>query len=260
MKIVWLSALAGGEKGQTLVAETTGVLKRYGLAAQGHFWNAANDKMAWRQALTALQAAKADIWLILADQAELAKPAVRYGLGLMAAALRNARGENFPVLALCTGQVSAENPLPPLLQPVTVLDGSSGGWPAKVVAKANMGTKTEPPEYRLDILGEERLGQWFEIGPRAGEWHGVMFGVSGAEIDFQAVGPKGSLPDKTILEFAQTGLRLKAGGREFSTWAVRNHLDKGTSYFARVRGCPDAILFMPYAENDNAQATLLSLA
>lgn len=261
MKTVWVSALAGSEQGQARVAATTGVLKRYGLGAQGHFWNEANDKLAWRQALAALLAAKADVWLILAGPAAMAKPAVRYGLSLMAAALRNARGANFPVLVLGDGQMPAEDALPPLLQPAAVLDGKAGAWPAKVVAKANMGSKAEAPDYRLDILGEERLGQWFEIGPRAGGWQGVVFGVAGAgaEIDFQAVGPKGSLPDKTVLEFAQQGLRLEAGGREFSAWAVRNRLEEGTSYFARVKGSPEAILFMPYAEDDNADATLLAL-
>lgn len=261
MKTVWVSALGAAEKGQALVAATTGVLKRYGLGVQGHFWNEANDKMAWRQALEALLAAKADVWLILADAAEIAKPAVRYGLAMMAAALRNARGANFPVLVLWNGQVPAEDTLPPLLQPAAMLDGTSGSWPAKVVAKASMGIKAEAPDYRLDVVGDEQLGQWFVIGPQAGEWHGMVFGVAGAgaEIDFQAVGPRGALPERTVLEFAQQGLRLEAGGHQFAAWAVRNRLDEGTSYFARVKGSPEAILFMPYAEDDNADATLLAL-
>lgn len=261
MKTVWISALGDDERGRARVAAATAALKRYGLDARGHFWNEANDKLAWRRALEALCEANAELWLILATEAEMAKPAVRYGLSLMAASLRNARGACFPVLVLWDGQAPAEDALPLLLRPAAVLEQSSTSWPAKVVARINMPAKAAEPDYRLDVLGEERLGQWFEIGPRDGEWHGVVFGVSGdgAAIDFQAVGPKGALPRKTVLEYAQQGLKLQAGSREFSAWAVRNRLDATQSYFVRVQGSPDAILFLPYAEDDEAVATVIAL-
>jgi hypothetical protein len=89
-----------------------------------------------------------------------------------------------------------------------------------------------------------------------------MFGVAGegAEINFQAVGPSGKLPEKTVLEFAQEGMKLQVGATEYTAWAVRNQVDAASAYYVRVKGCPESILFMPYAEGSDAEATLLRLS
>ena len=257
MKTVWITAL---KEDQPRVAAVTAVLKRYGLQCKGHFWVDQPDKMAWRVALDALLEAKADAWLVLVDGDEVKKPSVRYGLSLMAAALRSARG-SASMLTLWNSQPPAEAALPPLMAQAELLLESGASWPAKIVAKANMPAKAAPSEFRLDVLGNERLGQWFEIGPVGGAWDGVVFGVTGTDvaINFQAVGPKGALPDKTSLEFAQEGLQIKAGGRDFTAWAVRNTVGADASYFARVKGSPEAILFMPYAEESDAPADIVWL-
>ena len=256
MKTVWMTALGHDQASASVVNST---LAGYGLACKGHFWVDAPEKMAWKEALVDLLKERADLWLILADAAEWAKPTVRYGLSLFAAALAAERGSGFPIVVLDsrTGLV-----LPDGLASATVLPLDLGTWPAKIVAKASMPANKAPStDYRLNILGNERLGQWFEIGPRETTWSGVVFGVSGekAKINFQAVGPAGNLPEKTTLEFAQEGLKLDVGDRAFVAWAVRNSLDAGTSYYARVEGCPEAILLMPYSEDDAAEATVLRL-
>ena len=143
-----------------------------------------------------------------------------------------------------------------------MLSVALASWPAKVVARANLpAEKVVLADHRFNVLGNERLGQWFEVGPREQSWSGVVFGVcgDGAKINFQAVGPAGSLPEKTTLEYAQQGLTLDVGGKTFTAWAVRNPLDAASSYYARVEGCPEAILLMPYAEGDEAEATVLRL-
>jgi len=257
MKTVWITAL---KEDQPRVAAVTAVLKRYGLQCKGHFWADQPDKLAWRVALEALLEAKADAWLVLVDADEIKKPSVRYGLSLMAAALRSARG-GASMLTLWNSPPPAEAALPVLMAQTELLLESGASWPAKIVAKANMPAKAIPAEFRLDVLGNERLGQWFEIGPVAGVWPGVVFGVQGggAEIQFQAVGPKAMLPEKTTLEFAQEGMKIEVAGNEYTAWAVRNQLDANTSYFVKVKACPDAILFMPYAEEADAEATILRL-
>ena len=258
MKTVWITAL---KEDQPRVAAITQVLKRYGLDCKGHFWADAPEKMAWRVALDALLEARADVWLVLVDGEAIQKPSVRYGLSLMAGTLKQRRGAQFPVLTLWNSPVPADSGLPQLLQGADALLESAPVWPAKIVAKANMAGKAVALDYRLDIQGDERLGQWFEIGPREGLWHGVVFGVhgGGAEINFQAVGPKGVLPEKTTLEFAQQGLKIEAGSREFTAWAVRNEVASDASYFVRIKGCPEAILFMPYADDSDVSATILRL-
>jgi hypothetical protein len=259
MKTVWITAL---KEDQPRVAAVTAVLKRYGLQCKGHFWADQPDKMAWRIALDAMLEAKADVWLVLVDGDEIKKPSVRYGLSLMASALRSARGGNFSILTLWNSVPPAEAALPPLMAQAELLLESGATWPAKIVAKANVPAKAASAEFRLDVLGNERLGQWFEIGPVTGAWSGVVFGVrgGGAEIQFQAVGPKAMLPEKTTLEFAQEGLKIEVAGNEYAAWAVRNQVDENMSYFVKVKGCPDTVLFMPYAEETDAEATILRLA
>lgn len=254
MKTVWISALS---KNQPRVAAVSEHLKRYGLQCKGHFWTDEADKLAWRVALDSLREARADLWLVLADNVEMAKPTVRYGLTLLCSALQAA---NVPVAMLW--DVPSTIALPPLLQTATAIEEASPSWAAKIVAKANLAAKALRHDYRFEVAGDERLGQWFEIGPRNGSWDGVVFGVTGAavEIDFQAVGPLGGLPEKTVIEFAQQGLKLQVGAREFNAWAVRNTIDSGSSYYARVKGCPEAILFMPYADESESDATVLQLS
>lgn len=259
MKKVWISALA---ENQPRVGAVTAHLKPYGLACLGHFWADAPEKQSWRAALNGLLESRADVWLVLADEAEFAKPGVRYGLSLMMAALRQAKGAGFPVLMLWNSPAPAAATLPILLQSATLIEESSSAWAAKIVARANMPGKAAASDYRFDILGDERLGQWFEIGPREGSWNGVVLGVrgEGAGINFQAVGPSGALPQTATLEFAQEGLKIEASGGEFTAWAVRNVVGPDSSYYARITGTPEEILFMPYAEADeDAGATVLRL-
>lgn len=259
MKTVWISAL---KEDQPRVAAVTQVLKRYGLDCKGHFWVDVPEKLAWRVAVDALQEARADVWLVLIDAEAVKKPSVRYGLSLMASALREQRGAQFPVMTLWNSAPPASGALPQLMQRADVLQESTTAWAAKIVAKASMAGKAQPVSYRLNVLGDERLGQWFEIGPTDGVWDGVVFGVMGAntEITFQAVGPKGVLPEKSTLEFAQEGLQVKVGERDFTAWAVRNTLAAADSYFARVKGCPEAVLFMPYSEAGDSSADVVELS
>ena len=264
MKTVWITAF-NKDRDAARVSAASQLLARYGLAAQGHFWVDESAKLAWRVGLDALDGARADLWLILADADDMAKSSVRYGLSLFAVCLREARGADFPMVVSSPSGMDADI-LPAQLQSVMMLTENSAAWPAKIVARAhfsaaNPATSGEARDYRFEVIGEEQIGQWFVIGPRAGEWNGIMFGVHGgdAKIDFQAVGSRGALPEKTVLEYAQQGLTLQAGGREFSAWALRNRIDASASYYARVRGTPDAVLFMPYAENDAADATMVQL-
>ncbi|TDV28727.1 hypothetical protein C7405_113119 [Paraburkholderia caballeronis] len=255
MKTVWISAL---NKSAARVEAVAATLRKYGLQPAGHAWTDDPAKLAWRAAADAFEAARADLWLILAEPAELALPSVRYGLSLFAAVLRQRRGVDVPTAVLWQGAPAAA--LPPLLDGALVLDETSA-WAAKIVARVNKAAAPVASDFRFAVLGDERLGQWFEIGPRSGDWDGVVFGIAGADarIDFQAVGPAGGLPEKTVLEFAQQGLTLEAGEQAFDAWAVRNWIDAGSSCYVRVNGCPEAVLFMPYAEDGDADATVLRL-
>ena len=52
---------------------------------------------------------------------------------------------------------------------------------------------------------------------------------------------------------------VKVGERDFTAWAVRNEVGADASYYARVKGSPDAILFMPFAEEADVPADVVWL-
>lgn len=247
---------------QAALQAVGGMLKRYGLDPVGGPWAPTADdgaKVAWRPLAEAMAERKPALWLIVADAPTLAQPHVRYGLSLMASTLRALVGQALPIARLGVGDAA----LPPLLGEVLALEPGAA-WPAKVVAAVHRARKSESGE-RLLVHGNEQLGQWIELAPTQGLWNGLVFGVSGegASIDFQAVGPRGGLPEKSVLAYAQQDLQIDAGARRFTAWALRNEVGDTAagpmSYYARVRGCPEALLWMPYTENDDGDATVLAL-
>ncbi|MBI3938274.1 MAG: hypothetical protein HY323_14945 [Betaproteobacteria bacterium] len=256
MKTVWISSLA---KDEARVKNVMAQLRQYGLGANGHFWTDAPEKLAWLAARDEMVKLDVALWLVLVTKEQLDAPSVRYGLSLLAIAMHAAKGDGFPIVFLAPGKdAPGVDSLPTPLRNAALLQ-ESAPWQAKLVARASVPPPPSAGEYRLDVYGNAQIGQWFELGPARGGWTGAMFGVSGAEIDFHAVGPKGRLPEKTVLNYAQKGLKLAAGDREYAAWAVQNALDPATSYFLRVRGHPDAVLFGEHAAGENAELFVLKL-
>jgi hypothetical protein len=67
------------------------------------------------------------------------------------------------------------------------------------------------------------------------------------------------LPQKAVLEYPQQGLKLNAGEKDYTAWAVRNRLDSGSSYYVRVQGEPEAILFGPPDDGEDADVFVVRL-
>jgi hypothetical protein len=241
-------------------------LKRYGLEpAGGVLTVTAEDaaKVAWRPMVEALVERKPALWLIVADEQTLVQPQVRYVLSLMGSTLRGLLGTRLPIARLGARLGPGAATLPSLLEGTLALEPGAA-WPAKVVAAVHRARAAESAD-RLLVHGNEQLGQWIELAPAHGCWNGLVFGVSGegASIDFQAVGPRGGLPEKSTLAYAQQDLQIDAGSRRFVGWGLRNEVGETgagpQSYYARVRGCPEALLWMPYTETDDGDATVLAL-
>ena len=83
--------------------------------------------------------------------------------------------------------------------------------------------------------------------------------MSDAEIAFHGVGPKSSLPSKSVLNYPVEGLKLNLGNKEYTAWAVQNELDPDTSYFVKVKGFPESILFGPYSSEEDAEVFVVAL-
>ncbi len=258
MKTIWVTSLGHDEETAKRISKQLG---SYGLAVKGHFWEDDIEKSAWAKPRTELLDPKIELWAILGSDKELSKESIRYGLSLLCIAVKAGRTQPFPVVYCRTGggtPVDSELLPTPLkgLEAVSAADGALG---AKLVAKIHGRKAGSPPPYRLDVYGNAQIGQWFEVGGVEETWSGGLFGVSGGEITFHAVGPKGRLPDKSVLHYPSKGLRLQLAEREYTGWAVRNELDAATSYYVKVQGAPDSIVFGPFPESDEAELYRVTL-
>ncbi len=256
-KKIWLTSLSPAGDG---VRKLMGRIKKYGLEVQGHFWEDDLEKAAWITPRQELIDPRIALWAILGSEEDLRKPEFRYGLSLLAITVRANRGAGLPVVVLQTdGEPLDSDTLTTPLQNVDVLSAANPALGAKLTAKVHAPAKEAVPGYRMDIYGNEQIGQWFEVGPREERWPGAMFGASGAEIAFHAVGPGGSLPDKSVLNYPMKGLKLGLGEKEYTAWAAQNELDPGASYFIKVEGFPESILFGPYSTGESADLFVVRL-
>ena len=256
MKTVWMTSLVSSEE---QVKKVFSKLKPYGLEVKGHFWEDNLEKMAWMNVREELIKSDVSLWLILASQEAFLNPSVRYGLALLAITLQAKKGVSFPLLILTQGEPPSPAGLPTPLKGADFLSVADPAMGAKLVSKVHAPGKPIAPEYRLDIYGTPQIGQWFEIGPGNGTWPGAMFGATGAEITFHAVGPKGSLPAQSVLNYPSKGLKLTLGEKEYMAWAVQNAMDPQTSYFVKIQGFPSSILFGSYASGDAGEVYVVEL-
>lgn len=254
-KSVFISILEKDEaKGKGLFKTVT----RYGLAVNGHFWSDNLEKMEWAGPIAEMDKPEVGVWLIKGTKASFENPDIRFGLGLLAAGVQARRGYGFPIICICEDAVLDVQTLPTMLRNAEIVEESRLG--AKLAAKANMPVKKIEPEYRFDLYPLPSLGLWIEVGPAPGHsWKGALLGVSGGEITAHGAGPAGMLPDKCILNYPMQGLKLELGGNEYEGWAVKNELSEKDSYFVKVTGTPNSLLFGAFSEGDDAELFSLSL-
>jgi hypothetical protein len=259
MKKIWITAL---DKDQENVQRVMVTLKNYGLGVDGHFWTDDLAKMAWDGALEPLSAKETVLWIITGAAAQFAVPTIRQGLSMLTLALQHRRGVGFPILLLPTAGELDGASLPTLLKGADILSAPSATLGPKIVALANKPVPAIGVGYRLNIHAIHGIGLWYEIGPPAGgfDWPGAMFGVHGADIDFHGVGPADGIPERTVLEYALKGMKIQLGEDEFTAWAAQNRLDGGSSYYVRVQGTPDKLIFGPFAEGDDAEVHVVNLS
>jgi hypothetical protein len=257
MKTIWVTSVGPS---QDPVKKLMSQMKTYGLEVQGHFWKDDLKKMVWMAAREDLIDSKISMWGILGSIDEILAPDNLFGLSLLAISTQAQRGLQFPIMILQTGGESiSPDQLGTPLQTAEVLSASDAGLGAKLVAKVHQPAKPVSAEYHLDIYGNEQIGQWFEVRPASSNWPGVLFGAAGAEIGFHAVGPSASLPAKTVLNYPMEGLKLEMAGKEYTAWAARNELDVKTSYYVKVEGYPESIVFGPYVTEEAADVFVVRL-
>lgn len=257
-KKIWLSAIGcGKESVQAVMAKLQG----YGLAVDGHFFEDDLEKMAWTAPRQQLLDSDVALWLVLGSAASLTQPSVRYGLAMLALMVQAERGSDFPLIILQTeGEAVPSESLPTPFADARIVRLADDSYAAKVVAAAHtVSSQVCRPPYRLDVYGIANIGQWFEVGPRDSDWQGAIFGVDTGEITLHAVGRAGQLPEKSVLNYPQQGLEVTLGDCRFTAWAVQNGLDPNSSYYLKVEGTPEKIMFCPYSSEEETEAYIITL-
>jgi hypothetical protein len=255
MKRIWITSLVRDER---QVANTLATAKKYGLDANGHFWTDDLQHMAWRGPSDNILDLETGLWVIVGSEKDVQAPSVRYGLALLTLMVQAKKGHGFHVLWACTeGSLKAEA-LPTPLRSAEIVAASDPSLGAKLTARANTPAPRIAVEYRLDIHANPGFGVWMEVGPVAGHtWEGALLGVQGGEVDAHGVGEAGKLPQKSVLEYPMIGLKLSLGEREFTAWAVQNSLGENTSYYARIKDVPRAMLFGALAQGEEAEVHVI---
>lgn len=257
MKEIWMTSLITAED---TVKKVMTQLKSYGLEADGRFWEDNLAQMAWIHARDEIVDPKVALWLILASNDRLSVPSIRYGLSMLAVAVQARRGHGFPIVILLDGgKPVAPEGLPTALRGADCLFLTDQGFRAKLVAKAHSLVKDVNVEYRLDVCGNAQIGQWVEVGPLEKAWAGCMFGVNGAKIIFHAVGPKGTLPNRSTLNYPVKDMEVILGEKKYLVWAVQNELTIESSYFLKIDGFPDSVLFGPYTPEEEPEVHVIQL-
>ncbi len=256
-KKIWISAFdCPKETVQSVISK----LQTYGLAADGHFFTDDLEKMAWVAPRKEILEKTVSVWLLLCSANSLKQESFRYGLAMLALAVQAERGSEFPMVILQTSDETIDpDSLPTPLAGAKVLPMSNDAYGAKLIAIAHTPVKSTTVDYRIDVYGIPNVGQWFEISPVNGNWQGAIFGVSNGEIKLHAVGPAGQLPEKSVLNYPQQGLEIEVGEDKFTAWAVQNELSPNDSYYLKVEGTPEKIVFCPYSSEEETEAFIISL-
>ena len=258
MKKVWITDL---DRDAGAVQKLMASLETYGLRPAGHFWVDDLKRMAWSSALDEVQAKETALWLIMGSSEKFSQSTIRFGLSMLALSVQFRKGLGFPILLLLSGGEISAASLPTPLKGAEVLPPAFSGLGTRVVSRANMPVQKTDAGYRLYAHALPGIGLWFEAGPSGTlDWQGTLFGVHGAEIDFHGVGPADGIPERAVLEYPVKGMKLQLGNREFTAWAVQNRLNAASSYYVRVQGEPDAILFGPYSSAEEAEVHVISLS
>jgi hypothetical protein len=228
----------------------------------GAAWADDLEKAGWSVLGTRLlDAAQTELWVVAGRRADFASPRNRYGLSLLWAMVSSQRGAPLPAFVVGLDFAPAAADLPTLLQGLKGVAGNQPGWPARVVAGSYAKGVAPAADWRFNVIAHPLIGQWYEVGPAQGTWEGALLGVSGeGKITHHAVGPKGELPERAVLEYPTQGIQAELGGVTYTAWSVRNRIGPDAGYFVKVEGFPHRIVFGGNPDAERPEVTVLTLA
>lgn len=234
----WIITLGSDDAAAQVAAAR---LAAYGLTPRGQRWSSDTDS--WIASAQEAAQANAAVVIVTGDMAMYNDPATRRQLALFRLALQTRRQSavNGLILAATAPPQPTAGDTAGVLDDWQIITGTP--WQATAVARAHAPKQPAWP-VRLGVHAQERLGVWLETHPSPGQAaSGALLGVSGnnSAISFHAVGPAGTLPDRTVNEYQLQGLKFDAANRPFDAWALQNTIAPNESYFVRIEGQPDVL-------------------
>jgi len=234
------------EKSQNVGANIISQLKKYGLDVNAHLYIDDTKNLSFIHIKNELLSSDISLWAIVFDE-KIYEPSVCYAFSLLSIYCQTTI--NCPVVLLYKDNTSILfdkfTTSLSLIDKIPLLPN----FGSKIVAKIYK-NKPSAIDYRLNFWGNEQIGQWLEIGPTNVEWNGAMFGINKGRILFQAVGKKGGLPEKSILNYPLQDMRFTIGKIEFTGWALQNVIRPDCSYYIKIDGFPDLMVFGPFSGSD----------
>lgn len=234
-----------------------GEIARLGANVQAHFWNDRPDAQVLAQIMREICSPDLGAWVIAGARPSFT-PQTMAALSLCAIAARHARVQqdkaDLPVIFSPSGVEQLSLPTPLSHAKVVVR-----GLGARVIAAVHTKRTADPAPYRLNVLALHGLGLWIEAGPARDPWQGALLGARGCSPDHHCVGQAGVIPPRCTLRYPVCGMQLQAASGEFTAFGCDNTLTPAESYFVRLDGLPEALIFGPFPKDDSSDLYVLDL-
>lgn len=241
------------EKNEDIAKAVFNTIGKYGLEANGHFWN--HEEPEITKEIPSVELENADAWVIIAND-DIPQRAM-IGLSLTLLMLKNFSKNRIPVLI-----VGKEQPLSPILSYAEFCALDKLG--VKLAAKTAIKKPWPQEEFRICAHSQAGVGFWLEVGPISDSWQGVLVGADyslNGQLDFQAVGPKGSMPEHSTLNYPFKDAKLTLNDIEYTAYGCQNVLTEDDSYFVRLKGVtPSVIIGQGLSEDASMECFVIKLA
>lgn len=225
------------------------LLRAAGFATASIRWEEmAAQQRGWMQLLPVLNDASVQAWVFAGRPADITEELLSQ-VSMLTLGLSRPTPPATAFVLLGSGEEPA---FPDVLDHIKVFHGNASFAPRLAAARLKP-MRMLPRPFHIRAHVDPFIGQWLEVGPPEGEtWEGFMAGVVDAEVTAFGVGARGSLPQKSVLQRPQCGIRGEWGEMAFSACAARNTVGSDMACYMRVEGCPRIAFIADYQDENQA--------
>jgi len=258
MKKIWLTSFKSTDR--ELLRQTYNHLKNY-VNIDGFICDYDIDIITWNTIKEGLIDKEISLWAVIMNSEDLNNFLFNYNISTLILAVQQKKGLNFPIIFIQTDHKKiSKDHLPTPFLGIEIIKLSVTDPSAKILYKINSSSKKIKTDYYIDVYQIPHIGQWFEIGPINNIWKsGSLMGVCGAQILFQGVGSRGSLPKKSKLKSPIEGAEITWANEKFIIWSVQNEITPKDSHFLKIEGRPHTTIFGPTTNENEIDMYVIKL-